>query len=197
MYTNDWCIICRAIVFVHYTTATLLCIDSRIYGVSRYIRYITRSTYTSIYVRSSYSSNAEVLRFLHMCGSSDTPLISRTYVIRQVRRRYVALTPDTPHVRSHWRIQRGGGRGSGPPPPPWNCQLSIFAMLKSSVTPLLGIWTPLRKFSGSVHAQLSKCHVTMAYLQRTFLSTMYVWRMCDGCLTYFRPFRTYGTSTAN
>ena len=128
MDTNDWCIICRAIVFVHYTTATLLCIDSRIYGVSRYIRYITRSTYTSIYVRSSYSSNVEVLRFLHMCGSSDTPFISRTYVIRQVRRRYVALTPDTPHVRSHWRIQRGAG---GPDPPhththTWNCQIINF-----------------------------------------------------------------------
>ena len=141
--------------------------------------------------------------FCHMCGSSDTPFISQTYVIRQVRRRYVALTPDTPHVRSHWRIQRGRAGGPEPPPPhthpppPWNCQIINFCHVEIFRKTPSGNLDPLRKFSGSAHAQLSKCHVTMAYLQRTFLSTMYVWRtcMCDGCLTYFRPFRTYGTST--
>ena len=43
--------------------------------------------------------------------------------------------------------------GSGPPPP-GIARLLIFAMLKISVRPVLGIWTrppPLRKFSGSVH----------------------------------------------
>ena len=36
---------------------------------------------------------------------------------------------------------RGGMRGSGPPPPR-NCQIIIFAMLKISVRPLLGILDP-------------------------------------------------------
>ena len=38
---------------------------------------------------------------------------------------------------------RGGGdRGSGHPPPPGIARLFVFAMLKFSVRPLLGIWTP-------------------------------------------------------
>ena len=53
---------------------------------------------------------------------------------------------------AHGRIQREGGEGdreSGPPPPPppppGIARLLIFAMLKFSVRPLLGIWTPLEK----------------------------------------------------
>ena len=38
----------------------------------------------------------------------------------------------------------GGSRGGdrGPPPPPGIARLFVFAMLKFSVRPLLGIWTP-------------------------------------------------------
>ena len=53
-------------------------------------------------------------------------------------------------VINHGRIQRGGGdRG---PPPPGIARLLIFAMLKFSVRPLLGIWTP-RQCSGSAHVK--------------------------------------------
>ena len=45
---------------------------------------------------------------------------------------------------------RGGDRGSGPPPPPPPpppriARLLVFAMLKFSLRPLLGIWTPPEK----------------------------------------------------
>ena len=69
-----------------------------------------RSSYSSI--RGSYSSYAEVLRFLcvHLKIRSTYVAgpIRHTYVTHvvhtkatwQERRRYVAHTPDTPHVRS-------------------------------------------------------------------------------------------------
>ena len=66
-----------------------------------------------------------------------------------------------------WEDPEGGGGGGGgggnkesrppppPPPPPhththththtWNCKINIFAMLKFSIRPLLGIWTPPEK----------------------------------------------------
>ena len=56
-----------------------------------------------------------------------------------------------------------GGQGvqtPPPPPPPTGiARLLVFAMLKFSVRPLLGIWTPLRKFSGSGHvSRLCTCN---------------------------------------
>ena len=46
--------------------------------------------------------------------------------------------------------------GTGGPPPPRIARFLVFAMLKFSVRPLLGIWTPLRKFSGSAHVLCQK-----------------------------------------
>ena len=46
------------------------------------------------------------------------------------------------HYPTHGRIQRwGGDMRSGPQPPLGIARLLIFAMLKFSVRPLLGIWT--------------------------------------------------------
>ena len=64
----------------------------------------------------------------------------------------------------HGRIQRGQGVRT---PPPGIARLLMLAMLKFSVRPLLGIWTPPppppppppRKFSGSAHV----CHVYSDY----------------------------------
>ena len=51
------------------------------------------------------------------------------------------------HGPTHGRIQGGGGGTGGPdpppPPPPAIARLLIFAMLKFSVRPLLGIWIPV------------------------------------------------------
>ena len=44
-------------------------------------------------------------------------------------------------LSKHGRIQRGGQ--GVPPHPPGIARLFVFAMLKFSVRPLLGIWTPL------------------------------------------------------
>ena len=55
------------------------------------------------------------------------------------------------------------GEGTGGQEPPGIARLLIFAMLKFSVRPLLGIWTPsplpMSKFSGSAHAKhrLKRC----------------------------------------
>ena len=57
----------------------------------------------------------------------------------------------------HGRIQRGG---TGGPDPPGIARLLIFAMMKFSVRPLLVIWTPLKKISGSGHAMVN-CFVTI------------------------------------
>ena len=81
-------------ISVRYTPVTLSRIDSRIYGISRYERYVTRTSYIremirSSYssIRSSYSSYAEVLRFL-----SVHLKIRSTYVAGPIRRTYVTHT---------------------------------------------------------------------------------------------------------
>ena len=56
-------------------------------------------------------------------------------------------------VQKPWADPEGGGGKGGPDPPPFprGINLLIFAMLKFSGRPILGIWTPLKKISGSAH----------------------------------------------
>ena len=65
----------------------------------------------------------------------------------------------------HGRIQRGGDRGSGPPPPPWNCQIINFCHVEIfRQTPSGNLDPPpppLRKFSGSAHVILVINHVKL------------------------------------
>ena len=58
---------------------TLLCFDSRFYGVSRYERYVT----STLYIREH--------------TWADTPWADTPWADTPVRRRYVAYTPDTSH----------------------------------------------------------------------------------------------------
>ena len=71
-----------------------------------------------------------------------------------------------PIDKLHGRIQRGD---KGSRPLPGIARLLIFAMLKFSVRPLLGIWTPLRKFSGSAH----ELHLS-AQMHTSFIKALHV-----------------------
>ena len=89
--------------------------------------------------------------------------------------------------------QRGGGTGGPDPPPPPSsriARLSIFAMLKFSVRPLLGIWTTLEKiFWICAWSSLSRLEPEEVVV----LGLNWMFQM-SGFLTLGRAFLFFGTN---
>ena len=104
--------------------------------------HLNRGPYVTLLPNSSYLSATTltiaagaIIFIVGFCGCVGAMMESQCMLI-------VVSEEDDIFYDNHGRIQRGGGQGVRTPPGIARLHVLICAMLKFSVRPLLGIWTP-------------------------------------------------------